>query len=120
MIAPEPKFTALLEVIYRASLRARDLGYGGKTLPVEQRGPALLEVADLMDTIHNIPACLASYEDWDEEFFRDSFLAVYDKKWGANSGLRLTGIYDQALSGGGSIATTREYFRSKRTKGGSE
>jgi|SRR6187397_93405 len=119
MIAPEPQLTALLEVIYRASLRARDLGYGGKNLPVERRGPALLEVADLMDAIHNIPLYLSTYEDWDEQHFRNAFLAGYDQKWSATSGLRLDVVYEDALKGTrSSVENTRAHYRAHRKSGG--
>jgi hypothetical protein len=119
MIAPEPQLTALLEVIYRASLRARDLGYGGKTLPEERRGPALLEVSDLMDAIHNIPLYLTTYEDWDEQHFRSAFLAGYDQKWSATSGLKLSVVYEDALSGmRSSVESTRAHFREHRKSGG--
>ena len=119
MIAPEPQLTALLEVVYRASIRARDLGYGGKTLPEERRGPALLEVSDLMDAIHNIPLYLTSYEDWDEQHFRSAFLAGYDQKWSATSGLRLSTVYDDAIAGiRSSVENTRTHFRTHRRPGG--
>ena len=119
MNAPEPQLTALLEVIYRASIRARDLGYGGKTAPEEGRGPALLEVADLMDAIHNIPLYLTTYEDWDEQHFRSAFLAGYDQKWSATSGLKLSAVYEDALSGTrSSVENTRAHFREHRKSGG--
>ena len=112
MIAPEPQLTALLEVIYRASLRARDLGYGGKTLPEERRGPALLEIVDLMDAIHNIPLYLGTYEEWYEQHFRNAFLNAYDQKWSATSGLRLSAVYEDALSGTrSSVESIRVHYR---------
>ena len=119
MTAPQPQLTALLEVVYRASLRARDLGYGGKTLSEEQRGTALLEVSDLMDAIHNIPLYLTAYEDWDEQHFRSAFLAAYDQKWSGTSGLKLSVVYDDALSGmRSSVESTRAHFCQHRKLGG--
>ena len=113
IIAPEPQLTALLEVVYRASLRARDLGYGGKTLPDERRGPALLEVSDLMDATHNIPLYLTCYDYWDEQLFRSACLA-YDQKWSETSGLRLSAVYEGALNGTrSSVDNMRAYFRQR-------
>ena len=114
MMAPEPQLTALLEVIYRASIRARDLGYGGKTLPEDCRGTALLEVSDLMDAIHNIPLYLTSYEDWDIPLFQSGCLA-YDQKWSATSGLKLSAVYENALNGTrSSVENIRAHFRDHR------
>lgn len=118
MIAPEPQLTALFEVVYRASLRARDLGYGGKSLPEDRRGEALLEVADLMDAIHNIPLYLTTYEDWDEEHFRDAILRAYDEKWSETSGLRLSVVYEDALGGRrSSVESTRAHYWKRRNSG---
>ena len=111
MLPSEPKLTALLEAMYRATLRARDLGYGGKTLPEDQHPDALLEVSDLMDAIHNIPLHFNCYETWNETEFVDSFLRPYDEKWSARSGISLVSIYQKALAGNGAVKATRDFYR---------
>jgi len=57
------------------------------------------EITDLLDAIHNIPEFLARREQWDDEFFKASFLDVYDRKWAGKSGLRLRDLYEGALRG---------------------
>ncbi|MDW7762042.1 MAG: hypothetical protein SCM96_15555 [Acidobacteriota bacterium] len=97
MMAPEPHLSALLEVIYRACLRARFLGDRREEMSRELQESALSEIRDLMEAVHNIPLHLTRHEDWDEDHFR-MFLDHYDENWGAVSGISLRAVYEDALA----------------------
>jgi hypothetical protein len=95
MLAPEPYLSACLEVLYRATLNARVIGWSGEKdgLSAEQSS----QIADLMDAVHNIPHLLQRWEHCDEGLLR-SFLETFDTKWkSANAGLLLV-VYEEALA----------------------
>lgn len=60
----------LCEMMHMAFVEMRLLGWGGKA---EQ-------AADLADAFHNLPTDIWS-EDFSLQFFRDSFLGVYQRKY---------------------------------------
>lgn len=91
MFAPAPKLAACLEVLYRASLDARALGWAG-----ERGGLGAAEakrLADLMDAVHNIPGLAADWERCDENLLR-SMLGDYDARHGG----RLLETYDRVVA----------------------
>ena len=55
------------------------------------------EISDLIDVIHNIPDFLLKGEGWDDNYFKKSFLDVYDKKWSEKGGLNLREKYESFL-----------------------
>jgi hypothetical protein len=79
-LAPSPKLEACLEVLYRASVEARLLGYEGhgSGLPPENCD----RLAALMDAVHNIPHLILQWERCDEALLR-GMLRDYDARWGA-------------------------------------
>jgi hypothetical protein len=89
--APAPQLAAALEVLHRAAIEARMLGYEGHQggLPPTKCD----QLAELMDAVHEIPRLLADWERCDESLLR-GILADYDKRW--TSGLLET--YDRALA----------------------
>ncbi len=95
MLAPPDRLVALLEVVEAAVLRIRDTASRGAAAASGEPRRDLFEIAALSDAIHNLPALLRRYEDWDERRFRDVSLASYDRDWGAHSGLRLAEVYDR-------------------------
>ena len=60
----------LCEMMYHAFVDLRLLGWAGKP---EQ-------AADLADAFHNLPNDIW-HDDFDLEFFRDSFVGVYQRKY---------------------------------------
>jgi hypothetical protein len=98
MLAPEPYLSACLEVLYRASIHARLIGWAGETggLTAEQSA----QVADLMDAVHNIPHLLQHWEQCDENLLR-SFLEAFDTKWKEKSNAGLLAAYEQTIAGTG-------------------
>ena len=77
MLAPEPYLSACLEVLTRAALFARALGWSGEDgLSARQSQ----QITELMDTIHNIPKLIQHWETCDESLLR-KFLADYDTIW---------------------------------------
>ena len=95
MLAPEPYLSACLEVVYRAALNARVIGWSGEKDGLNAQQSA--QLADLMDAIHNIPHLLQRWEQCDESLLR-SFLETFDTKWkGSGAGLLLV-VYEEALA----------------------
>lgn len=94
MIAPEPYLSACLEVIYRATINARIIGWAG--MKGGLRPEQLAQIADLMDAIHNLPHLLERWDSYDEELLR-SFLEAFDEKWKGTNGAGLLGVYEDAL-----------------------
>ena len=94
MLAPEPYLSACLEVLYRAALTARVIGWSGEKDGLSAQQSA--QIVDLMDAIHNIPHLLQRWEQCDEGLLR-SFLGTFDTKWdGTNVGL--LAVYEEALA----------------------
>lgn len=91
MFAPAPKLAACLEVLYRAALDARLLGYAGER---EGLGPDKAKrLADLMDAVHEIPRLVADWERCDEQLLR-SMLGDYDARHGGG----LLATYDRVVA----------------------
>ena len=91
MFAPAPKLAACLEVLYRAALDARLLGWAG-----EREGLGRDEskrLADLMDAVHNIPGLAADWGRCDEQLLR-SMLGDYDTRHGGG----LLETYDRVVA----------------------
>lgn len=90
-LAPESHLAAALEVLYRALVNARVLGYQGHEsgLPPTKCD----QLADLMDAIHNIPHLLTDWERCDESLLR-GMLDDYDKRWNAS----LLATYEHVLA----------------------
>lgn len=91
MFAPAPKLAACLEVLYRAAIDARLLGYGG-----EREGlgsDQAKRLADLMDAVHEIPRLAADWERCDEPLLR-SILGDYDTRHGGS----LLETYDRVVA----------------------
>lgn len=81
MFAPAPKLAACLQVLYRAALDARILGWTGER---EGLGPEQAKrLAALMDAVHNIPALAADWERCDEQWLRET-LGQYDTRYGGS------------------------------------
>jgi hypothetical protein len=78
-----------MKVICKAAIYARDQGWRGSVDP--------MDIADLMDAIHNIPELVQNWERCDVELLRKSFLGVYQDKWSARGGPALRDIFDQVV-----------------------
>lgn len=66
--APPKKLAACFEVLYRATIRLRLLGYSGE---VDGLSPAAAsEIAALADAVHNLPRLAQNWESCDEELLR--------------------------------------------------
>ncbi len=76
----------LCEMIYRALLEVRILGWGGKA---EQ-------AADLADAFHNLPTMLWS-EDFSLDFFR-KFLESYHQKYSESGGINYLKMLDRIVN----------------------
>jgi hypothetical protein len=94
MLAPEPYLSACLEVLYRASIHARLIGWAGEKAGLTPEQSA--EVADLMDAVHNIPHLIQRWEECDEKLLR-SFLETFDTKWKGESNAGLLTAYEETL-----------------------
>ncbi len=91
MFAPTPKLAACLEVLYRAAIDARLLGWTG-----ERQGLGRDEsrrLADLMDAVHNIPGLAADWGRCDEQLLR-AMLGDYDARHGGS----LLETYDRVVA----------------------
>jgi hypothetical protein len=73
--APAPQLAACLEVLYHAAVTARMLGYEGHEGGLSVRSAD--QLADLMDTVHEIPRLAADWDRCDEELLR-GMLQAYD------------------------------------------
>jgi len=93
MLAPEPYLSACLEVLYRASVHARMLGWQGETGGLDAEQSA--ELANLMDAIHNIPHLIQRWEYCDERLLR-ACLDCFDTRHDTIAGLLAT--YEQVLA----------------------
>lgn len=94
--APEPYFSACLEVLYFATLIARNLGWAGEQgLAVQP--DKFRQLAVLMDAVHNLPVYVGSWECCDEQLLRAG-LARYDELCG--DGPRLLDLYLSKLQEG--------------------
>jgi hypothetical protein len=91
MFAPDPKLAACLEVLYRAAIDARSIGYAGEHRALTSADARKL--ADLMDAIHNIPKLAADWERCDEQLLR-GMLADYDRSHDGH----LLWTYDRAAA----------------------
>ena len=94
MLAPEPYLAACLEVLHRASIHARLIGWSGENDGLTADRSA--EIADLMDAVHNIPHLLQHWEGCDESLLR-SFLKTFDTKWKDKNSAGLLVAYEQML-----------------------
>ena len=81
-LAPAPQLAACLRVLYLASIRARVIGYEGHETGLSAQQAD--QVADLMDTIHNIPHLVSNWAECDESLLR-GMLNDCDTRW--NTGL---------------------------------
>jgi hypothetical protein len=91
MFAPAPKLAACLEVLRRAAVDARLLGWAGEREGLGRDQSKKL--ADLMDAAHNIPELAADWERCDEQLLR-SMLGDYDARHGAS----LLETYDRVVA----------------------
>ena len=91
MFAPAPKLAACLEVLYRATVEARLLGWEGERDGLSREKSKRL--GDLMDAVHNIPGLAADWERCNENLLR-GMLGDYDKRHGGH----LLATYDQVAS----------------------
>lgn len=87
-IAPEPYHSALMGVMQEAMVHVRNDARNGQVTSDQ--------VADLMDSIHNIPHLVEHWEDCDEHYLKNSFVA-YDMRWGSK-GFKLLDLYMARLS----------------------
>lgn len=94
-IAPENCLRAGLEVLYKASVMARMLGYEGSQSGLSAKSSA--QLADLMDAVHNIPQLLVRWEDCNEDLLI-GMLKDYDRKWRPSASLAEE--YSRARGGG--------------------
>jgi hypothetical protein len=83
-------------VLYVATLEARLIGYGGAESGLSSDESNRL--ADLADSVHNLPDLVRRWEDVDEKQLR-GMLADFDWKWGSKSTLRLLTTYEETLRG---------------------
>jgi hypothetical protein len=91
MFAPGPKLDACLDVLYRAVIEARLLGWRGEAEGLTRDD--CRKLGDLMDAVHNIPTLAASWETCDERLLRD-MLAHYDARHGG----ALLAAYDRLVA----------------------
>ena len=88
-IAPEPYHAALMSVVEKAMLYLREDAREKRIEPAQ--------VVTLMDALHNIPYYIGHWDECDEHYLKNSFVA-YDMRW-ADKGLRLLDTYTAALNG---------------------
>ena len=74
MLAPEPRLSACLHVLYRATVIARSVTWGEGSHE---------QVAALMDAVHNIPELIRNWERCDETLLL-AMLGEYDRAWGGD------------------------------------
>jgi hypothetical protein len=89
-LAPEPYLSACLEVLRKATIHARLIGYAGHDAGLTSTQSDCL--ADLMDAVHNVPDLLKRWEECDERLLR-SFLEAFDQKWHEHTSARLLETY---------------------------
>jgi hypothetical protein len=89
-LAPAPQLAACLEVLYRAAINSRILGYEGhdRGLTPQQSD----QLAALMDAVHNIPHLVADWDRCDESLLR-GMLRDYDDRWSS----ALLDTYDRTV-----------------------
>lgn len=90
-LAPAPQLAACLEVLYRASITARMLGYDGHEQGLSPRQADHL--AALMDAVHNIPHFVRDWDRCDESLLR-GMLQDVDERWASG----LLAIYDRTIA----------------------
>lgn len=86
---------ACLEVLYRAAIEARLLGYEGAEAGLSANRSS--QLADLMDAIHNIPHLLARWQPSGEALLV-GMLRDYDRKWSPIA--NLADVYEEVLGEG--------------------
>jgi hypothetical protein len=92
MLAPEPIFSAYLEVVYRVAVYVRNRSRGANRISDDQ-------LFDLMDAIHNIPEFLTRYgEFFTEDLMRHTYLGVYDSHWAVHGGFSLVEVVNEAMA----------------------
>jgi hypothetical protein len=91
MFAPAPQLAACLEVLYRATIAARMLGYEGHDQGLSAAKAD--QLAALMDAVHEIPHLASDWERCDESLLR-GILGDYDKRWSGG----LLDAYDRQLA----------------------
>ena len=77
-LPPVPKLAACLEVLYRAAIEARMLGYEGHAHGLSPERSD--QLAALMDAVHNIPCLVLDWERCNESLLVD-MLREYDERW---------------------------------------
>jgi hypothetical protein len=90
-LAPAPQLAACLEVLYRASIAARMMGYEGHADGLSPRQAD--QLAALMDAVHELPHLAGAWERCDEALLRGT-LEAYDMQWGAG----LLEVYDRKVA----------------------
>lgn len=86
-LPPDSEFRACMRVIYMAILDARVAGWQSDVNPER--------LADLMDTIHNIPNLVQHWESCDVDSSKERLLN-FERKW-KEDGPYLRAIYEQSL-----------------------
>jgi len=90
-LAPAPQLAACLEVLYRAAIDARMLGYEGHESGLAPQ--RCDQLAALMDAVHEIPHLLGDWDRCDESLLR-GILDFYDQRWTAG----LLDAYDRKVT----------------------
>ena len=93
-LAPEPYLSACLDVLYRATIHARLIAYDGHYAGLTAERSDCL--ADMMDTVHEIPRLLQRWEECNEPLLR-GMLADFDAKWSGHAGVSLLTAYLQIV-----------------------
>jgi hypothetical protein len=78
-LPPAPELAACLEVLYRATIEARMLGYEGHAHGLSPQQSD--QLAALMDAVHNIPHLVLDWEQCNESLLV-GLLRDYDERWG--------------------------------------
>lgn len=96
-IAQKENLTAIVEVLYFAILRARFCSLEAQKQSEKEKDEFLLEIHDILDSIHNVPRLMINDNKWNEDIFK-MFIKEYDKKWTKKSNISLSKIYKQSIS----------------------
>lgn len=75
-------------MMHHAFVEVRLLGWAGKAD----------QAANLADAFHNLPTDIWK-DDFSAQFFRDSFLAPYQKKYPVRSGIDYISMLDEIMLG---------------------
>ena len=92
-LAPEPYFTASLELLYHVSIYIRALTARPETVTEAK----IREINAIMDAIHNIPTSIVSYGEWfTEEKIREA-IARLDRIYEGQTEFRWSREFEKFL-----------------------